>query len=190
MRQPWRGFLNDVAVTRDAVYVTDSVLANQHLAVVPLGLGGALPDPSAAFTLPLTGDLSYSAGFNANGIASSRGWLLIVQSNEGLLFRVDPRTGATTRVDTGGYPLTAGDGLEVRGSTLHVVRNQLRLVAMLRLGAGLRSATLLGEVTSAGLDVPTTATPAAGQLWAVNARFGTPVTPDTEYWITRLPARP
>ncbi len=27
------------------------------------------------------------------------------------------------------------------------------------------------------------------RLWAVNARFGTAVTPDTEYW-TRLPARP
>jgi hypothetical protein len=44
-------------------------------------------------------------------------------------------------------------------------------------------------VTSSGLDVPTTATLAAGRLWAVNARFGTPVTPDTEFWI-RLPARP
>ena len=30
----------------------------------------------------------------------------------------------------------------------------------------------------------------AGSLYAVNARFGTPVTPDTEYWISRLPAMP
>ena len=60
------GFLNDVVVTRRAVYVTDSNL--QQLIVVPLGRHGRLPDPSAAFTLPLTGDIQYAAGFNANGI--------------------------------------------------------------------------------------------------------------------------
>jgi hypothetical protein len=38
--------------------------------------------------------------------------------------------------------------------------------------------------------VPTTAAFQAGRLWAVNAQFGTPPTPDTQYWITRLPARP
>jgi hypothetical protein len=45
-------------------------------------------------------------------------------------------------------------------------------------------------LTSDGLDVPTTAAYVTNALYAVNARFGTPVTPDTPYWITRLPARP
>ncbi len=37
------------------------------------------------------------------------------------------------------------------------------------------------------LDVPTTGTIAAGRLWVVNARFGTPSPETIPYWITRLP---
>ena len=84
----------------DAVYVTDSVL--QQLVVIPLPDDGSVPDPDEAFTLPLTGDLEYVDGFNANGIVASDGWLILVQSNTGLLFRVDPTTGATDTIDLGG----------------------------------------------------------------------------------------
>lgn len=178
------GFLNDVVVTRRAVYVTDSNL--QQLIVVPLGRHGRLPDPSAAFTLPLTGDIQYAAGFNANGIAASRGWLILVQSNTGQLFRVNPRTGETREVDLGGASVSFGDGLEVLGSRLVVVRNQLNEVDVFRLGAHLGSARLVRTLTSPDLDVPTTVASSAGRLWVVNARFNTPPTPTTAYWITRL----
>ena len=40
---PTAGFINDLAITRKAVYATDS--NNRQLAVVPLGSGGRLPDP-------------------------------------------------------------------------------------------------------------------------------------------------
>ena len=183
---PGSGFLNDVVATRDAVYVTDS--NNAQLIVIPLGPGGALPAPADATTLPLSGDIVVDpAAFNANGIVATRGWLILVQSNTGLLFRVDPETGETTAIDLGGYSVTAGDGLELRGSTLYVVRNQLNLVAVIALGPGLTVAVLLDELTSPDFSVPTTAARSAGDLWAVNARFGTPPTPDTEYWITRVP---
>ena len=44
-----------------------------------------------------------------------------------------------------------------------------------------------GHAPSAmGLDVPTTIALARGSLWAVNARFTTPPTPTTPYWITRV----
>lgn len=185
------GFLNDLDIVRGTVYATDSV--NQQLAVIPLGVNGSLPDPSAATTMPLTGDLVYQAGFNANGIAASGRWLILVQSNTGLLFRVDPGTGMTRAIDTGGYSVTFGDGLEIRGLTLYVVRNQLNTVAVLRLSRDRLDARLVGELTAADpadLSVPTTATLTLGSLYVVNARFGTPPTPDTDYWITRLPSRP
>lgn len=178
------GFLNDVVVTEDAAYVTDSRVA--QLVVIPLGSGGALPAPGAATTLPLTGDIVYDpAAFNANGIDAARGWLLIVQSNTGLIFRVDPATGVTTAL-TGDYDATMGDGLEVRGSTIWVVRNFISTIAVLRVDGGLSSATEIDTITSPDLAIPTTATLAAGSLWAVNARFGTPPA-GTAYWITRLP---
>jgi DNA-binding beta-propeller fold protein YncE len=47
-------FLNDVAITRDAVYVTDSTRG--RLVVIPLRRGAGLPAPGTFTTLPLTGD--------------------------------------------------------------------------------------------------------------------------------------
>ena len=45
-------------------------------------------------TLPLTGDLVFQDGFNVNGIERTPDGtgLLVVQTNTGLLFRVDPVT--------------------------------------------------------------------------------------------------
>ena len=65
-----RGFLNDVAVTRDALDVTDS--QRRHLIVMPRGRTGVLAPESAVRTPPLTGDFQLAAGFNANGIVSTR----------------------------------------------------------------------------------------------------------------------
>jgi DNA-binding beta-propeller fold protein YncE len=94
-------------------------------------------------------------------------------------------------IATGGYSVTNGDGLALRNGRLYVVRNQDNLVAVFNLGSDLLSAALVGEITSPGnLDVPTTATFALGKLWVVNARFNTPPTPTTPYWITRLPTSP
>lgn len=188
---PTAGFINDLAITRKGVYATDS--NNRQLAVVPLGRGGRLPDPSAAELLPLTGDFVLESGFNANGIVARGNFLIMVQGNAGKLFRVDPRTGDTRTIATGGYSVTNGDGLALRGGRLYVVRNQSNLVAVFNLGGDLLSAALVGEITSpapGALDVPTTATVALDRLWVVNARFGTPPTPTTDYWITRLPTSP
>jgi hypothetical protein len=142
--------------------------------------------------MPLTGDFQLQLGFNANGIAARGGWLILVQSNTGLLFRVDPRTGETQQVDTGGYLATNGDGLDFRGRTLYVVRNFSNLVAVLQLSRDLREATLVGEITAEPgvLSIPTTATTMLGALWVVNARFNVAPTPTTPYWITRLPLTP
>jgi sugar lactone lactonase YvrE len=175
------GFLNDVTVTASGVYVTDSNI--QQLVVVPFGPDGSLP--TAATTLPITGDLVYGPGFNANGIVNARGYLIVVQSSTGGLFRVDPATGQSVQIDTGGTNLVNGDGMELRGSTLYVVRNFDNVVVRLALGPDLLTATPAGEIRGA-TDVPTTATFSAGRLYVVNARFGTADPTTADYWITRL----
>jgi hypothetical protein len=195
---PDAGFLNDLVITRKGVYATDSDQTKQQLAVVPFRKWshrshfgwGKLPAVDKAKIVPLSGDIAYTAGFNANGIVAKSGWLILVQSNTGLLFRVNPRTGVAKAIDTHGYSVLNGDGLVLRGRWLYVVRNQNNLVAVLKLGFHLRSARLLGEITSPGLDTPTTATFAVGKLWAVNARFTTAPTATTPYWITRLRVHP
>ena len=141
--------------------------------MIPLPDDGSVPDPADAFALPLTGDLAYIDGFNANGIVASDGWLILVQSNTGLLFRVDPTTGATETIDLGGASVSFGDGLELVGSTLYVVRNQLGEILEIRLADDLLSGTVVDTLEPEGVDVPTTAAFIAGRLWLVNARFNT-----------------
>jgi hypothetical protein len=185
------GFLNDLVVTRRAVYATDSYV--QRLVVIPLSVTGPLPAPSAATTLPLTGDISFVAGaFNANGIVQLRpGVLVLVQTVTGLLFRVDARTGVTKRIPVAGATLMAGDGLELHGRTLYVVHGTDASpgIDVVRLRHDGRAADFVRKLTDASLDVPTTAALVRADLWVVNARFNTPVTPTTAYWISREPVR-
>jgi hypothetical protein len=187
-RPPGVGLLNDVAVTRNAVYVTDSSFP--QLVVIPLPRDGALPPSSAARILPVTGDFLQTPGFNLNGIVAEDGVLLVAQSSTGKLFRVDPGTGVAAELDLGGVNLGYPDGLELLGHTLYVVRPFQNRVTVVSLGARLTSGAVLGDLTDPSFDIPSTATVAGGRLWAVNLRFTTPVTPTTPYWITQLPLRP
>jgi hypothetical protein len=179
-------FINDVVLTRRYAWFTDS--QRPQLYGVPLGRGGRPGRPAKVVTLTLTGDWEQVAGFNANGIAQTpnRKALLVVNSMTGFLFRVDPETGVATQVDLGGTALTAGDGLLVRGRTLYVVQNQLEQVAVINLNAGGTKGQLVNTLKSDDFDIPTTVAAFGNSLYLPNARFATPPTPDTAYWITRI----
>jgi sugar lactone lactonase YvrE len=179
-----RTFVNDVVVTRTAAYFTDSV--HPRLYVVPIRPGGRL---GAARRLSYSGQLVYQPGFNVNGIeASPKGRrLLVIQSNTGNLYRVNAMTGRTRQVDLHGASLANGDGLLRHGRTLYVVRNQNNLIAVVRLGAHYRAGRVVDNLTDPDFIVPTTVARIGSALYAVNARFGTPPTPDTEYTVVRVP---
>jgi hypothetical protein len=185
---PGVGLLNDLAVTREAVYVTDST--SPQLVVIPLPKDRSLPPSAAARILPIGGDFVQTPGFNLNGIVAKNGLLLVAQSEAGKLFRVDPATGDADEVDLGGTTLTYPDGLELLGRRLYVVRPFDNRVTVIALGVRLASGVVLGDLTDPSFDIPSTATVAAGRLWAVNLRFTTPPEPTTPYWITQLPLRP
>lgn len=182
-------FINDVVLTRDFAWFTDSMQA--QLYGVPLGPGGSPGDPADVVTLPLAGDWMQAEGFNANGIAETpdRKALLVVQSNTGFLFRVDPETGVATRVDLGDTLVTGGDGLLVRGNTLYVVQGRLNQVSVISLDADGTSGVLVDTLTSMNFDVPTTVAAFGNSLYLPNARFTTSPEPDTAYWITRIDRR-
>ncbi|HLL61978.1 MAG TPA: superoxide dismutase [Propionibacteriaceae bacterium] len=175
-------FINDVVLTKRYAWFTNS--QQPELYRVPLG-----GDPEATpVVVPLTGDWVQQAGFNANGIAVTPDGraLLVVQSATGLLFRVNPVSGEATRVDLGGYRLTNGDGLLVRGQTLYVVQNRLEQVAVFKLKRRGTVGALVKVLPVPDSDVPTTVAAAKGSLYVPNARFGI-ATPETqEYWITRI----
>ena len=182
-------FINDVALTRDGAWFTNSFAAELYF--LPVSPSGGLPDPldpSAVVKLPLTGDWVQQPGFNANGIAETPDHraLLVIQSATATLFRVDPATGEATAVDLGGTALPDGDGLLVIGRTLYVVQNFSNTVAVVRLDAQGTSGTLIDQLNSDEFDVPTTVAAYGSSLFLPNARFSTPPTPDTEYDVVRI----
>jgi sugar lactone lactonase YvrE len=181
-------FVNDVIVTRKAAYFTDS--QQPFIYKVPLGRQGELPAQSEIERIPLSGDYVFVPGaFNANGIEATPDgkWLFIVHSSRGELYRVDPETGAATLVDLGGASLVNGDGLRRQGRTLYVVQNQLNQIAVVRLNRDWDGGSVARLITDPNFDVPTTVGVFGPWLYAVNARFTTPPTPDTTYTVVRVP---
>jgi sugar lactone lactonase YvrE len=178
-------FINDVVITRDAAYFTNSF--QPELYRVPLANNGEPLQPSE--TIPLSGDYVFTPGaFNANGIAATPDGktLIIVNSVNGALYNVDPSTGSATLIDLGGEAVPAGDGILLQGKTLYVVQNQLNQIAVVQLSPDLTSGTIVDTITSANFRVPTTIARFGSSLYAVNARFGTPPMPDTEYEVVRV----
>lgn len=189
-------FVNDVVVTRDAAYFTDS--GRPVLYRVPLGANGELPDPSAVQEIPLVGEFDFDPALfiNANGIVSTPNgkWLIVVNTAFASLYKVDPLTGEATKIDLGGASVPDGDGLVLAGRTLYVVQNFLNQIGIVELDPTLNSGIVIDEpLTSEELMVPTTAASFGNTIYAVNARFGdfTPgvPSPDLEFTVVGLPMR-
>jgi len=168
-------FLNDVAFDPAGnAYITDSVspvLYRIPAAQIASGTGRSRPlRPFVQFTGTA---FSYVEGFNANGIdvtADGR-FALVVQSQTGRLFRVGLKDRSVRRVQLGSATLQNGDGLEVDGRTVYVVRNANGLIVQLRLSADARSAVRVSTTTSPSLRYPTTVALARGRLLVVNSQF-------------------
>ena len=86
----------------------------------------------------------------------------------------------------GGASVSAGDGLLLSGHTLYVVRYRLNEIAIIEPAPDLSSGDLVGTITAPAFDVPSTIAAFGNALYAVNARFTTPPTPQTPYSIVRV----
>jgi sugar lactone lactonase YvrE len=179
-------FVNDVVVTRDAAWFTESQGAVLYR--VPIAPDGTLGSQADVETVPLTGDFTLAPGFNVNGIdATPQGdTLVIVQSNLGRLYTVDPASGEADLVELAGGDVMLGDGILLDGKTLYVVQNRLNRVAVVRLRQDLSSGTITGHLTDPDLDVPTTIAVFGKALSAVNARFGVPNPATQPFSVVRL----
>ena len=183
-------FVNDVVVTGDAAWFTDSFRGVIYR--VDLDNGVISDDPEIS-EVDLTALAQPMANvFRLNGIdATPNGKTLVaVNSTDGELYRIDASTedvtmDDVTTIDLGGESLHA-DGILLAGHTLYAVRNQGN-VAVIELAPDLLSGTIVDQLTGE-LDVPTTVARFGSSLYVVNARFGT-TNPDPApdpYWVTRL----
>jgi sugar lactone lactonase YvrE len=175
-------FINDVIVTGDAAWFTDS----RRTVLYRVAPDGAT---YSVTTVDLTGKIEFVPDVNnLNGIAATPNGstLIVVNSSTGKLYAIDTATIATREINLGGATMTQGDGILLHGRTLYVVRNRMNQIAVVRLSPDFSSGTVVDVITSAAFDVPTTIARFGNALYAVNARFTTPPTATTTYTAVRV----
>jgi sugar lactone lactonase YvrE len=178
-------FINDVIVTRNAAYFTNSFAAELYR--VPVSRSGEVGTPE---TIALTGPAAeLVAGFNLNGIEATKdgSTLIVVNSATGKLFAVDAETGDSTLIDVGGMTFPTGDGIMLNGRTLYVLQNGLsptpvpNQIDVIRLSRHLTSGELVDTITSPLFETATTLARRGDLLVAVNSQFGgAPIDPESE----------
>lgn len=174
--------LNDLVVLPDAAYVTDTpqpVLWRISLNGSEIGA----PEPWIDFTGT---PLEYGPGRNVNGIAADAAgkYLVVVQMDKGLLFRIDIATKAVTAIDIGGEPLSNTDGLILRGDTLYAMRQAEGEVVTIKMAPDLSSGKVVSRFRDPALGWIATAAISGDELFVVNTQFnvreaGTEVRPFT-----------
>lgn len=183
-------FVNDVTVLRNGdVYATESMNVDPGVFRIPARTvrGGSGGDRFSA--VPVSPPVAQAAGNNLNGIAASADGrvVLVVQGNTGRLFRLAIRTGRVTEVPVADGPLTNGDGLVLRGRTLHVVQNRDQRVTRVQLSRDLRSGRVLTSTTAPSFRDPTTAAFLRGDLLVANSQFFQ-MPAAAPFTVSRIPA--
>lgn len=178
-------FINDVTLTKDGAYFTNSRSAELYF--LPVGKKGALGEPR---TLQLSGpaaEVAPAPAFNLNGITSvDRGRTLIVaHSANQAIYTVDPETGASAVITTA--PLPNVDGILAKGDTVYAVQNRINQVSRIDLAKDLSAGEVEDVITSPLFDVPTTVALFGSTLALANAKFGA-VDPDG-YEVVTVGAR-
>ena len=174
-------FINDVVITREAAYFTDTQAP--FLYRVALGPAGA---PAVDFTaIPLPGT------FRTNGIAATPNGedLFVVDGATAQLYRIDTATHTPVLVDLGGETLPNADGLLLDGKTLYVVQNMRNRIAVVELSADYLSGAIAEFITepftsNPATKVPTTIAKFGTALYAVTAGFAAP-SPDFVVRVNR-----
>jgi sugar lactone lactonase YvrE len=160
------GLINDVVLTRDAAWFTDSTLP--HLYRIPTSPGGSVR------TVVVSGPAADLSGFpNLNGItATADGKTLIVaHSALGEIFTVDAATGASQPI--AGVAVPTVDGILWSAGKLYAALVGFNQIVEITLSPDLSSGTVDGVVTSPHFQVPTTVAAFGDRLVAVNAKYDT-----------------
>jgi len=174
---PATSLVNDVAVTKDGAWFTDSF--QPRLYFVPVN-GAGVPAPTFR-TLELSGPAAaispISGAVNLNGIqATANGKTLIVaHAANAQLDTVDPATGASATI--AGVSVPNVDGIVLEAGRLWAVQNLSSQVSRIRLAPDLSSGVVEAVITSPLFQVPTTAARFGNRLAVVNAKFDTGIPP-------------
>jgi sugar lactone lactonase YvrE len=178
---PASSLINDVALTKDGAWFTDSFQAQLYF--VPVSRAG-VPGPTFR-TLGLSGPAATLIGngaVNLNGIqATANGKTLIVaHSANAQLYTVDPATGSSATI--AGVSVPNVDGIVLEAGRLWAVQNFSNQIARIRLAPDLTSGVVEEVITSQLFQVPTTAARFGSRLAVVNAKFDTGIPPTADQY--------
>jgi sugar lactone lactonase YvrE len=174
---PGTSLINDVAVTKDGAWFTDSFHASLYF--VPVSRAG-VPAPTFR-TLAVSGPAATISPLpdvpNLNGIqATANGKTLIVaHSANAQLYTVDPATGASATI--AGVSVPNVDGIVLEAGRLWAVQNFSNQISRIRLAPDLASGVVEAVITSPLFQIPTTAARFGSRLAVVNAKFDTGIPP-------------
>src|SRR6266508_3683138 len=179
---PATSLVNDVALTKDGAWFTDSFQAQLYF--VPVSRAG-VPGPTFR-TLALSGPAAAISGVsgavNLNGIqATANGKTLIVaHSANAQLYTVDPATGASATI--AGVSVPNVDGSMLEAGRLWAGQNFSNQIARIRLAPDLSSGVVEAVITSELFQIPTTAARFGSRLAVVNAKFDTGIPPTADQY--------
>ena len=163
-------FINDVALSEDGAWFTDSAQALLYFVPVIHGV------PSVSFlTLPLSGPAADLSGdFNNNGIQAVRDGakLIVAHSGNGVLNLVDAATGDSSTIK--GVSVPNVDGILVKdGRKLFAAQNADNQISVWKLESDFRAGEQRKVITSPLFQFPTTVARFGGRLAVANAKFDT-----------------
>nr|WP_237745226.1 SMP-30/gluconolactonase/LRE family protein [Kribbella catacumbae] len=175
---PGTSLINDVALTPQGAWFTDSLHARLHF--VPIDQYGNL---GPFRTLKLSGPAADTGDeFNLNGIAATEDGqtLIVAHSGNGELYTVNPAKGTSAHIT--GVSVPTVDGIVLDDSRLWAVQSFSNQITRIALTDDLSSGVVKKTITNPLFQVPATAALFGDTLAAVNAKFDTGVPPTADQY--------
>lgn len=189
------GVVNDLTITEDAVYFTDSY--RPVLYRLPLFEDGALPEPDVSIEeIPLPDefilDLENDDCCGGNGIVLTpdKKALIVGHSNLAVLYRVDLATYDVSPISV--EPPLYGflDGIAMKSNTLYIMTPTFPTlvdgIQVVKMDKGMLSGTLVNTITDPDLDDVASGAIFGNSLYVNNARYSQYPWVGTDFWVTKL----
>jgi len=190
----FESLVNDLAITKDAVYITDSFLP--YIYRLPLAKNGGLPpNADGVTTIDLPAEFmmdweGYCCGGNGIVATPDGKTLIIGHSLLSALYRVDPVTGDVIEIEVS-PPLTGFlDGLVMHGRTLYIMNPDWELVQVVELDKEMLTGEFVGTITDPNMSGVASGALFGKSLYVNNAHYDAFDEEGNllyfERWITKL----
>lgn len=184
--------INDVELTADAAYFTDSQRPMLYRVAFD---GEGMPGEMTPIDLPANfGETSTTCSAappirgNGAAVTDNGEYLILIHMSEGVLYRMNLATNEVQPITLSGGDACTADGLLLDGNRLYAVQNRINQIAVIDMADDYLSGNVVGHITepfasNPALAIPTTIGQTDDAIFAVTAGFADP-SPD---YVVRMP---